>query len=146
MLVDFSSLSHYFILVSLSSFSFLFCSLPFKPKTHGGTPSPSHHGRTGPLSQAIATHHHHRPNLRLLSVGGSVVGLSSPALFSSSWVSQVCLVWLRFMGCDSLSDGFWPWVLVMFWPWVLLMFVCFFFFFFFGSGGFDECGCGWVCD
>ena len=19
-------------------------------------------------------------------------------------------------------------------------------FFFFGSGGFDECGCGWVCD
>ena len=130
MLVDFSSLSHYFILVSLSSFSFLFCSLPFKPKTHGGTPSPSHHGRTGPLSQAIATHHHHRPNLCLLSMGGSVVGLSSPALFSSSWISQVCLVWLRFMGCDSLSDGFWPWVLVMFWPWVLLMFVCFSFFFF----------------
>ena len=23
--------------------------------------------------------------------------------------------------------------------------VCFFFFFP-GSGGFDECGCGWVCD
>ena len=24
--------------------------------------------------------------------------------------------------------------------------VCLLFFFFFGSGGFDECGCGWVCD
>ena len=30
-----------------------------------------------------------------------------------------------------------------FWPQVLF---AFFFFFFPGSGGFDECGCGWVCD
>ena len=32
-----------------------------------------------------------------------------------------------------------------FWAWVLPMFASFFFFFL-GSGGFDECGCGWVCD
>ena len=51
------------------------------------------------------------------------------------------------MSCDSLSDGFWPWVLVMFWLWVLPMFASSFFFFFFsGSGRFDECGYGWIYD
>ena len=80
-------------------------------------------------------------------MGGSIVGLSSPALSSRSWVSQVRLVQLWFMGCDSLGDGFWPWVLVMFWLWVLPMFASSSFLFFpLGSGGFDECGCSWVCD
>ena len=121
------SLSNYFISVSLSYFSLLFCSLPFKSKP-----------MARPLSQATTTHHHHRPlqpttiighathltkpNLRLLSVGGSIVGPSSPALSSSLWVSQVCLAWLWFMGCDSFSDGFWLRVWLMFWPWVLSMF------------------------
>ena len=52
------------------------------------------------------------------------------------------------MGCESLNDGFWTWVLVMFWLWVLPMFDFFLFFFLFfpSSGGFDECRCGWVCD
>ena len=104
------------LIISFQSLSLpsLFCSAlsPSNPK-----PMVEHHHQAtmaGPLSQAIATHHLHRLNLRLLSVGGSIVGLSSPALSSSSWVSQVRLVQLWFMGCDSLSDGFWSWVLVMF--------------------------------